>query len=291
MQLTITVRNDTGSTLHGQLAATVTPQLSDEVQAADSLACSFPAGDSTHRLQPAVARPHLWSVDDPYLYTLTADLAADAYRHRRSVRTGFRDFRVAEGWFILNGERLFLKSTHTGNHFPGGVVVPLSADMMRRDFLYAKACGYNCVRFISGVGWPEQLDFCDEIGLMVYEECSASWCLEDSPQMAARFDLSLREMILRDRNHPSVTIWGLLNETKDGPVFRHAVESLHLIRALDPARLVLLNSGRWDCLPAMARWQSRQHDLGAPVGRGSGQCPAGSDSVERQGRRLFRGCR
>ncbi len=43
----------------------------------------------------------------------------------------------------------------------------------------------------------------------------------------------MREMVLRDRNHPSVTIWGLLNETFDGPVFRHAVDSLPLVRALD----------------------------------------------------------
>jgi len=56
-------------------------------------------------------------------------------------------------------------------------------------------------------------------------------------------------MILRDRNHPSVTIWGLLNETKDGPVFRHAVKALDLVRELDQTRLVILNSGRWDAQP------------------------------------------
>ncbi|MFO0002510.1 MAG: glycoside hydrolase family 2 TIM barrel-domain containing protein, partial [bacterium] len=42
------------------------------------------------------------------------------------------------------------------------------------------------------------------------------------------------DMVRRDRNHPSVTIWGLLNETYDGPVFRHAVEYLPALRALDP---------------------------------------------------------
>jgi hypothetical protein len=53
-------------------------------------------------------------------------------------------------------------------------------------------------------------------------------------------------MILRDRNHPSVVIWGLLNETPDGPTFRHAVASLPLLRDLDGTRTVLLSSGRWD---------------------------------------------
>ena len=64
--------------------------------------------------------------------------------------------------------------------------------------------------------------------------------------MAERFDRSLTQMLLRDRNHPCITIWGLLNETGDGPVSRHAAESLPLVRKLDPTRLVLFNSGRWD---------------------------------------------
>ena len=53
-------------------------------------------------------------------------------------------------------------------------------------------------------------------------------------------------MIRRDRNHSSVVIWGLLNETFDGPIFRHAVAMLPDVRKLDNSRLVLLGSGRWD---------------------------------------------
>ena len=72
---------------------------------------------------------------------------------------------------------------------------------------------------------------------MVYEECSfAGWCLADSPKMAERFDRNTSDMIRRDRNHPSVTIWGLLNETRDGPVFRQAVAFLPKLRELDPTR-------------------------------------------------------
>jgi hypothetical protein len=153
---------------------------------------------------------------------------------------------VERGYFRLNGKRIFIRSTHTGNQFPIGHPVPPNPDIMKRDFIYAKALGFNMVRFISGLALPEQLDFCDEIGLMVYEESMASWCLEDSPKMKERYDNSIKGMILRDRNHPSVVIWGLLNETPDGAVFRNAVEALSLIRSLDNTRLVLLNSGRWD---------------------------------------------
>lgn len=81
--------------------------------------------------------------------------------------------------------------------------------------------------------------------LLVYQEPYGSWCLTDSPQMKQRYDHALSGMILRDRNHPSVVIWGLSNETPDGPVFRNAAESLPLVRSMDNARMVMLNSGRW----------------------------------------------
>ena len=70
--------------------------------------------------------------------------------------------------------------------------------------------------------------------------------LADSPRMGEHFDRSFDEVVRRDRNHPSVVIWGLLNETFDGPVFRHAVGYLRRLRELDGTRLVLLSSGRWD---------------------------------------------
>ena len=66
------------------------------------------------------------------------------------------------------------------------------------------------VRFIAGVAREDQLDFCDELGLLVYEEARAAWLLADSARMAEHYDRSYDEMVRRDRNHASVVIWGLL---------------------------------------------------------------------------------
>ncbi|MEO7911501.1 MAG: hypothetical protein ABIV47_17795 [Roseiflexaceae bacterium] len=77
------------------------------------------------------------------------------------------DFRVVDGYFRLNGRRLILRSTHTGNHYPIGISRAQELDFVRRDLIYAKASGFNLIRFISGMALAEQLDFCDEIGLMV----------------------------------------------------------------------------------------------------------------------------
>jgi len=267
---TVTVVNQSGSEVSAALAMIVGPAAGGEIEDATSDNVACPPGESIHELHVTIREPRLWDIDDPQLYRVTASLTAGPYRHDRTVRCGFRDFRVEDGFFRLNGRRIFLKSTHTGNHFPIGQIVPPNRDQMRRDFIMAKAAGYNMVRFIAGLAHPEQLDFCDEIGLMVYEESKAGWLLADSPHMRQRYDASTREMIVRDRNHPCVTIWGMLNETWPGRVFNHAVEALEMVRELDETRLVLLNSGRFDhqpnigsaANPGSRRWQYLWGDEG-----------------------------
>jgi hypothetical protein len=251
-------------------------------RAAQPVPCAPGRTEAVVRL--TVGDVHPWDVDDPFLYTVTVTLSDDrAPADEVIVRTGFRTFAVRDGWFHLNGRRIYLRSTHTGNHYPLGQQVPPRPAFVRQDLIYAKAAGFNMVRFIAGLGRPDQLAFCDEIGLLVYEEPASSWLLADSPQMATRFDRSLREMVRRDRNHPSVVIWGLLNETRDGAVFRHAVAALATVRDLDETRLVLLSSGRWDAdlsigsvaNPGQRAWQhewgrespaTRPDEPGAPAG-------------------------
>jgi hypothetical protein len=245
IETSVTIQNDSGGPVQGELtllAGPAGPANGGDVLATMTAAVVLPPGRSVHELAVTIAQPRLWELDDPFLYRLTARLGG----HELSIRCGFRDFRVKDWFFHLNGRRVFLRSSHTGNHFPAGQIVPVDPDHLRRDLILAKASGFNCIRWIAGVALPEQLDFCDELGLMVYEECYAAWSLKPSPKLAERFERSNREMILRDRNHPSVTIWGLLNETAPGPHFQQAVEFLPKLRALDPTRLVLLSSGRWD---------------------------------------------
>ena len=133
-------------------------------------------GATLCKLAMTVDRPRLWSPQEPNLYAAEVVLGAEAagagqVAHRAAVRFGFRDFRVgADGFFRLNGRRLFLKSCHTVNNFPVAIGMPHKPELMTRDLLYAKAMGFDMVRFLGGPPFPEQLRFCDEIGLMVYAE-------------------------------------------------------------------------------------------------------------------------
>jgi hypothetical protein len=247
-----TLRTALGRAARGKLHVTVAPAATGAAIASVSDDVNVMAEGNPVSTELQLRDFHLWDLQQPYLYRVTAHLQVEGSAQEVSARCGFRDFRVVNGYFRLNDKRVLLRSTHTGNHCPIGQILPppTAPDLLRRDMLYAKAAGFNTVRFI-GVAYPYQLDLCDEIGLMVLEESYADWLLDDSPKMKERWDRSTREMILRDRNHPSLTVWQLLNETGDGPVFRHAEGSLGLVRSLDDSRLVLLSSGRFDGDPSI----------------------------------------
>ena len=110
---------------------------------------------------------------------------------------------------------------------------------------------------------PRDLDLFDELGILLVQEHNGSIQMQDSPQLEERFLHSMTLIIRRDRNHPSVVAWCLLNEMWAGKQFDCAVDSLPLIKHLDDSRMVWLNSGGFDmkfnqgslCNPGSLEWQ------------------------------------
>jgi Glycosyl hydrolases family 2, sugar binding domain/Glycosyl hydrolases family 2, TIM barrel domain/Glycosyl hydrolases family 2 len=248
--ISVTLQNTSAKAGRARLHFAVTSTSAPQIVLTDSISIDLTAGETKVSHEIAISNHHLWDIKDPYLYRLHVSIEASGVDgvHKTSTGFGFRDFRVVNGYFRLNGRRTFVRSTHTGNHCPYRVISPPDGypDMLRKDLLYAKTSGFNMVRFISGVAHPWELDMCDELGLMMYEESSGSWLLKDSPQMKTRYQNSMREMIVRDRNHPSLVMWGMLNETEDGPVHRAGESSLPFVRTFDDSRLIILSSGRFD---------------------------------------------
>lgn len=216
-------------------------------------------GLSRHTVTMNLKDFHAWSPDDPYLYSTRVTVQADAAAFMDStvVQVGFKDLRVdSEGYFMLNGERLFVKSLHTSPYCTNGQFnsTYVGADIERQlaQFDYYKACGFNMVRFLAGPALPEMLDYCDKIGLLVYQEIGFAWKGEndDAEELVRR---EVRQLVERDRNHASFAIVGLLNETYDNEVdyealnnYHAALNSLDVFRAYDNDLLVFLSSGRWD---------------------------------------------
>jgi hypothetical protein len=276
IKVSVTIRNDLETPVAGRLTATVRLRNSDLVLVRQELPITASSGQSDQAITIPINQPQYWSPEDPQFYLVTVDLECEqnaaTCQDQKTVRCGFRELRVDNGYFRLNGKRIFIRCTLTVNDYCCGDKIPM--EHLKRDLIFAKAAGFNTVRFLIGGVYPEQLDLCDEIGLMVYEESYASWYLSDPrlkseytdmSKMPERYDASMLGIIARDRNHPSVTIWGMLNETFDGPVFRHVYNSLEKVRALDDSRLVLLNSGRWDGIitvgslsnPGSTKWEAQ----------------------------------
>lgn len=258
-----TVRNDTDGPCAREIAFAVRGPDSPDPVAACSRTVTAKPGETVFSAVLEVPDRRLWSPDAPNVYELTAGA------HRTTF--GFRDFRLEKGWFTLNGRRIFLKSTHTGGHVPGGVVVPHPAtpELEFRDFQLLKAMGFNCVRFIAGQATPRQLDYCDRLGLMVYQETMAGWELKDGPETRRRYLESVRAEIRRDRNHPCLTVFGALNETRPGDAFAAARDMLPEIRKIDPDRLWILDSGRWDLLDDPEKYPVIDWSVGSASNPGS----------------------
>ncbi|MBN2022068.1 MAG: hypothetical protein JW809_04680 [Pirellulales bacterium] len=260
-----TTIHNAGPATAGRVDFAIAPATSGETIVAGRSARELPSGDTVIETELAVENHRLWDLKEPNLYRLSARVQTEGSESfdEHSVRFGFRDFRIDRGAFRLNGKRIFLRSSHTGNCTPIGLELPHDPDYLRRDLINAKFMGFNMIRFIAGVAKRYQLDLCDEIGLMVYEESYAGWCMAYSAKFAERYDESILGMVQRDRNHPCITIFGLLNETFDGPVFRHAVAFLPRLREHDDTRLILLNSGKWDVLRSAAgltSWSNPDRD-------------------------------
>ena len=200
----------------------------------------------------------LWSPDNPFLYSVTTSIETLKCIEEKSTRFGFRDFRFNNGYYRLNGKRIFLIGTNSSTHYPISYSVPLNEDMLIRDVINMKALGQNFVRIPFGCPNPKLFDIFDEMGIMVHQEHYGSWQMGEyggyeyeqsenaNEALLLRFEKSITGVIKRDRNHPSIVMWGALNENKGDMVFHKTVELLPKLRTLDPTRIIVLNSGRFD---------------------------------------------
>lgn len=175
-------------------------------------------------------RPHLWSVADPYLYTLrTTVYQGKEMTDQSTVRAGIRTLRFdPDKGFFLNGENLKIKGVCL-HHDAGmlGSAVPREVWAHRLETLRSLGC--NAIRTSHNPQAPLFYDLCDEMGFLVLNEAFDEWEFpkkkwiegwnQGTPgfQGPAAFfeewgERDLRDMILRDRNHPSVFMWSIGNE-------------------------------------------------------------------------------
>lgn len=181
-----------------------------------------------------IISPHLWSVDDPYLYTASVSLTENGtVVDSVEAKIGLRSFEFTDTGFYLNGKMIKLRGVNRHEQWPWqGRAVP--DKLQARDADMVKAAGFNAVRCSHYPQSPAFLNRCDEIGLIVFEE-APGWQHVGDGNWQEIYRTNIEEMILRDRNHPSIVTWGVrVNESWDNrELYTSAVA---LAKALDPTR-------------------------------------------------------
>lgn len=165
-----------------------------------------------------VAKPLLWSCETPHIYKVRTEVkvagqVVDTYE----TTTGFRSFRFdPQTGFWLNGKNFKLNGVCEHHDF-GCLGAAINEDAMHRKLTKLKAMGVNAIRSSHNPPAPELLNMCDTMGLIVMDESFDMWRRKKTQNDYARYfdewhERDLSDLILRDRNHPSVLMWSIGNE-------------------------------------------------------------------------------
>ncbi|XCP85239.1 glycoside hydrolase family 2 TIM barrel-domain containing protein [Roseburia hominis] len=181
-----------------------------------------------------------WTAETPNLY----EVRIASGSHRITVRTGFRKIEMIDNNFCVNGKVILLNGVNHHDYNPkeGRSV---TYEQMKSDVILMKQHNINAVRCSHYPANEYFYDLCDEYGLYVIDEADLechgfewlenyTWITDDPSWEKAYVDRSVR-MVIRDRNHPSIIMWSMGNESAFGCNFRSAASA---IRALDPTRLI-----------------------------------------------------
>jgi beta-galactosidase/beta-glucuronidase len=202
-------------------------------------------GTQTRKFEATLPNAKFWHFDHPNLYQLTFSIAGGQETHQLTATFGVRKLEAKGSGFYLNGERVRLMGVErmAGSNPEFGMAEPSQWITHDHDDLK----NLNCV--FTRVHWPQDkrvLEYCDRHGILMQTEIPA-WGYDSFAGMGAEPDADilqnaleqLREMIARDRNHPSVVAWGLCNEVggQNPPAFQFVKHMFEEAKRLDPNRL------------------------------------------------------
>ena len=201
-----------------------------------------------------IPNPKLWSPDHPHLYNVTVTLVQNDETLDK-VKTYFGMREVSRGkygdnpyeYILLNGKPIYLMGALNQSFNPQGIYTYPSDEYIKNDMLKTKEFGFNFLRLHIKVDEPRYLYWADVVGVMLM--CDMPNFTHYTEQSKCNWEMTLRDAIDRDFNHPSIIAWCDFNETwgigHGGYTEEHQAwveEMYHLTKELDPTRLVEENS-------------------------------------------------
>ena len=227
--ITSTVVNDTDTQLCDEVELLVLDKDGNTAVSGSVAVCAAPYSETDITSELSLKDARLWSLEEPYLYTLRASIGDEAVTVRFGVRTA--EFDTERG-FLLNGKPTKIRGACVHQDF-GGVGVALTDNLQYYKIKRLKEMGVNAYRGAHNPPSPVLLDACDELGMLVMDETRL---FGTSPEALRQ----LTDLIERDRNHPSVIIWSLGNEehaVQDTEKGAHLLKkATRIAKQLDPSR-------------------------------------------------------
>ncbi len=201
-----------------------------------------------NRLVVNLKRTKLWNLDSPFLYDIKFTLKkGNRVIDEVSSYFGLRKISIDGRSILINGKRVFQRLILDQGYYPDGVWTAPSEEALRRDIELSMAAGFNGARLHQKVFEPRYLYWADKLGYIVWGEFP-NWGFDYRPENYANYINEWIEVVLRDRNHPSIVGWCPFNETP-----RQAAELQRIIwninRAIDPTRPALETSGWFQSIP------------------------------------------
>ncbi len=215
------IRNAGASEAKIVLLTSLVDAAGKKVASATSVA-TIPAGEArTVAATLALARPHRWDTESPYLYTLLSQVmegksAVDRYETPIGIRAIAFD---KDKGFQLNGRTMKLHGVCL-HHDLGALGAAVNRRATERQLQIMKSAGVNAIRTSHNPPSPEVLEFADRLGLLVIDEAFDMWRIPKVPNGYAKYfdewsERDIRDMVRRDRNHPSVIMWSIGNEVAE----------------------------------------------------------------------------
>jgi beta-galactosidase len=200
---------------------------------------STPVDAATVTQEIELFHPHRWDIEDPYLYTAMSQLIiGDKVVDEHETAFGIREiaFTPDEG-FQLNGRRVQFQGVCM-HHDLGPLGAAVNTRARERQLEIMQEMGVNAIRTTHNPPEPEWLDLCDRMGILVIVEAFDVWRIAKTENgyhkdFDAWHERDLRDLIRRDRNHPSVILWSIGNEILEqhdesgGPIARRLVKICH----------------------------------------------------------------
>ena len=202
-----------------------------------------------------IQKPELWSPDAPNLYIIRSSLREGGRNiDALQIPLGFRWFRFdPQAGFFLNGKRVQIRGVNRHQSYPGmGNALPDSRQW--KDMQFIRDMGVNFWRTSHYPPAPATMDASDKLGLLVWEELPVNKEIGNPDEYIENVRQMAGEMIARDRNHPSVVVWGIAGEVNaPAKISQRVVAAVaQEYRALDPTRPVAMHEPRGEAIEALA---------------------------------------